>query len=217
MGDSGEFYVNGQLVASLDMSGLTDAGDISATTELFKAAEIEGEVTRFEDFSVWSLDVPVFGPSSGSLPHEPEGGLIETYRADVSLTNFVAEAMFYNPYPSTQGDWDYGFLFRGPRHAIRVESDGDWKHHVLIDGEWTLIENGTVSDLRTGADEGNHLRIIVMGDSGEFYVNGQLVASLDMSGLTDAAYIKAATGIGGGDEIEGEVTRFEDFTIWSLD
>jgi hypothetical protein len=101
--------------------------------------------------------------------------------------------------------------------VIYVESDGDWKHSLVIDGEWTLIESGTVSDLRTGADESNHLRIIVMGDSGEFYVNGQLVASLDMSGLTDAAYIKAATGIGGGDEIEGEVTRFEDFTIWSLD
>jgi len=50
---------------------------------------------------------------------------------------------------------------------------------VCIDGDWDTVEDGYISDLRTGADQSNHLRIIIIGDSGEFYVNGEFVASLN--------------------------------------
>lgn len=56
IGDSGVFYVNDRFVASLDLSGLTEAGDVTVATDIATAHEIEGEVTRFEDFTVWWLD-----------------------------------------------------------------------------------------------------------------------------------------------------------------
>lgn len=165
--------------------------------------------------------VSLFGPSSGSLPHEPEDNAIEEYKPGVSVADFIAEATFYNPYPSTEGDWDYGFLCRylsyETFYLIRVESDGDWEHWVYLDRDWTKVEDGYISDLRTGADQSNRLRIIVIGDRGEFYVNGEFVASLDMSDLTDAGDISVATETARGSGIEGKVTRFEDFTVWSLD
>jgi len=161
-----------------------------------------------------------FGPWSGSLRHEDDG-LIETYSADVSLIDFYAAATFYNPYSSAQGNWDYGFLCRyvrsGTFHAIRVESDGTWLHSVTTGGDWTYLENGDLDGLRTGADQSNTVEIYLVGDDGEFYVNHELVAVLDMSALSEAGDVRAATGILDGNEIEGEATRLEDFIVEALD
>ena len=220
IGDSGWFYVNGQLVATLDTSRLTKSGDVCAATGTFSGNEIEGEATRFKDFTVWSFDEPTSGPTSGSLEHEVDE-YIEVYSADVNVKDFVVEAVFYNPYSTAKGSWDYGFLFRrseaGISHVIRVRSDGMWKHSVTTENEWNTVGEGNVSGLRTGATQSNHLRVIVMGDSGWFYVNDQFVTGLDTSELTKKGDISAATGVSGGDEIDGEATRFEDFTVWSLD
>jgi uncharacterized membrane protein len=161
-----------------------------------------------------------FGPWSGSLRHVDDG-FIKEYPADVSLIDFYAHAIFFNPYPSTQGSWDYGLLCRyvrsGTFHQIYVTSDGTWIHRVRIGGDSSLLANGDLDGLRTGADQSNTVEIVVVGDDGEFYVNGELVAILDMSLLTEAGDVRAVTGIGKGNEIEGEVTRFEDFIVEALD
>ncbi len=220
IGDSGWFYVNGQFVATLDTSRLTKSGDVRVATGTFSGNEIEGEVTRFKDFTVWSLDEPTSGPTSGSLEHEVDG-YIEVYSADTNVKDFIAEVTFYNPYSTSKGSWDYGFWYRhiskNTHHVVWVDSDGKWYHHVVIDEDWNTVGEGNVSSLRTGTSQYNHLRVIVMGDSGWFYVNGQLVATLDTSGLTKSGGIAAATGIWTGNEINDEATRFEDFTVWSLD
>ena len=219
LGDNGAFYVNGRFVDTLDISGLIQKGDISVATGMIGGDEIEGEVTRFKDFTIWSLDTPVSGPSNGSLRHS-EDGSIKTYRSGVDIKNFIVEATFYNPYSTTKGSWDYGFLCRHPRpnthHAIRVNSDGSWVHSVVIDGDWKTAGKGTVSNLQTGAEQPNHLRVIVLGDNGEFYVNGRFIDSLDMSDLTGTGDIMTATGMASGNEIDGEVTRFREFSVWSL-
>ncbi|MBU7026495.1 MAG: hypothetical protein HXS48_06100 [Theionarchaea archaeon] len=220
IGDNGWFYVNGLFVASLDTSGLTRKGDIAAATGMYTNYGIEGKTTDFEDFTIWSLDVPTSGPSSRRLKSKGLDYLfhIKGYQAKVDVKDFIAEATFKNPDPSTEGRWDYGFLFRyfeGTFHAIRVTSDGKWTHDVVTDGEWDYFKGGSVSGLQTGANQKNHLRIIVIGDNGSFYVNGQLVTELDTSGLTQKGDIAAATGIYSFYSI-GDFD-FEDFTIWSLD
>lgn len=45
----------------------------------------------------------VFGPESASLQHEPDDGLVEALDADVTITDFVAEATFCNPYSLSTG------------------------------------------------------------------------------------------------------------------
>lgn len=221
IGDEGLFFINGQMVAILDMSDLMDAGDVAAVTGTFSGREIEGQATQVEDFTVWSLDLPVFGPSSGYLPHEPEDGKIETDDADVLLTDLVAEAIFKNPYPLSVGGWDYGFLFRNPiateGQLIRVSSGEAWNHNVLTDGEWSTYDSGTLIDFRNEAGQSNLLRIVAIGDDGMFFVNGEFITALDLSGLTNAGDISAVTGSFAGNEFEGESTQFEGFTVWSLD
>ncbi|MBU7027444.1 MAG: hypothetical protein HXS48_10960 [Theionarchaea archaeon] len=120
--------------------------------------------------------VPVSGPSKGNLIHVPDDNTIEEYYANVDVKDFIVEATFHNPHSSTEGAWDYGFLCRHLRdnthYVVWVESDGSWEHAVVIDGNWNYLKNGYVSELQTGANQSNHLRIIVIGDIGWFFVNG---------------------------------------------
>jgi serine/threonine-protein kinase len=51
----GYFLVNGSFIASLDLSGRADAGDVQVATSFFIGDEIEGRTTRYEAFSIWSL------------------------------------------------------------------------------------------------------------------------------------------------------------------
>ena len=193
---------------------------------VFSAFVFENILALSADFSVKEgCNAPIFGPSSGALKHA-EDGYIKEYEAEVYVKNFIAEATFHNPYSSTRGNWDYGFLFRDPQvgtlkigtfHSIRVTSNGRWKHNVVTNGDWNTVEEGNVSGLWTGAGQINCLRIVVLDNGGAFYVNDQFVALLDTSKLTIKGDISVATGISKGSEIKGEVTNFEDFTVWSLD
>jgi hypothetical protein len=49
-------YANGQYVATLDVSGKQERGDVSIATGMIDGSEINGEATHFENFVVWSLD-----------------------------------------------------------------------------------------------------------------------------------------------------------------
>ena len=53
-----------------------------------------------------------FGPVSGSIKHDPDDGLIDTYRTFTSMADGIIEARFSNPYSAQVGDWSSGFLFR---------------------------------------------------------------------------------------------------------
>ena len=158
-------------------------------------------------------------PMDGSLIHERDG-YMEQCDSNINVKDFIIEATFYNPYSSISGNWDYGFLFRSKNemfHVVRVTSDKEWFHYVVINGEWNKIEDGKIYNLQVGADQNNHIYIIVLDNNGLLYVNGDFVALLNISRLVEKEDISVATGIAGDSEIEGKVTRFENFTVWSLD
>ena len=54
LGGKGWLFINGAYVDKLDMSGLTDAGDVFALGSYFAGDGIAGKSTRFEDFTIWS-------------------------------------------------------------------------------------------------------------------------------------------------------------------
>ncbi len=56
LGDQGWLFINGEYVDQLDLSGLVDAGYVSAIGSYFQDDGIAGYSTRFEDFTIWSAD-----------------------------------------------------------------------------------------------------------------------------------------------------------------
>lgn len=159
------------------------------------------------------------------IQHDETWGIQSCYCANtLNIKDFIAEANFYNPYSSARGDWDYGFFFRESvntdntlnKYAVWVESNGRWVHGVIIDGKWQAnLAQGYLS-LRSGANQSNHLKLIVTGATGQFWVNGDFIAELDLSDLPNGRGVDPATGFVNGHKIHGEYTRIEQFNIWSI-
>ncbi len=163
----------------------------------------------------------VYGPASGSLVHNTGDSLISAAEADVSLANFVIEVRLYNPYSTSEGTWDYGVLFRhtGKNSQFRVvmRSDKTWVllHHAG-DATGEIIQDGEIPSMNTNQGGWNTVRLICTGEQGFFYVNDAFIAGLDLSLRTDSGGIFVATGVYTNDEIDGKVTEYQQFTIWSL-
>ncbi len=163
----------------------------------------------------------VFGPVSGSIEHDPGDGFIDSYHArGVTTADAIIEARFYNPYPSAEGDWSSGFLFRRPRpgwfHIVVVTEDGVWYHILGSGSDRERVAAAYSEHIDTGANGSNFIRILADGNEGTLSVNGHHVADLDLSGITESGAVSAVGAYFTGHGIEGKSTRFEDFTIRTL-
>ncbi len=164
----------------------------------------------------------VFGLVNGSIDHNPEDGFIDVYRAEVSVSDAIIEATFFNPYSTQVGEWSSGFLFRSGRsntfHVVVVSSNGAWYHYLRtgdVDTEQDLAAEFSdhIDTTRYGS---NHIRIIANGSEGWLFINGELAGELDLNGLTGLGGVSTIGSYFRGHGISGESTRFEDFTIRRL-
>ena len=137
----------------------------------------------------------VFGPESGSIEHNPDDGLIDVHQANVSLSDGIIEARFFNPYSTRAGSWSVGFLFRNSGHnvvhMVVVSSQSAWYHYLRtedVDAEQELAAEYT-NQLNTDSRGNNHVRIVVKGSEGWLFINGIFVDALDLSGLTEEGSI----------------------------
>ena len=219
LGENGWLYINGVFVAKLSLSGLGDAGGVEAIGSYFGPDELAGKSTRFEDFSVRSIQRE-FGPDSATIFDEP--GLIGTFESDaVTLADAIVEARFLNPYPTSAGSWSNGFLLRHSAsntfHAVFIRSNREWYHYVRTGTaeSSTLLQQTSSTAINTSTGGSNVVRVVVVGNEGWLFINGTFAGALDLSGLTVRGNTTAMTGYFSTDKITGESTRFEDFTVWS--
>ncbi len=207
--ERGLLFVNGEFISMLDLSYVTQAGDVAIITGGFTGNEVDGAVTRFEYFIGDSL-IKQYGPSSGRLEHKQ--GTISGHSSSVWTRDLVAEADFINPRGS---DWDYGFLIRNPEfnrlEVIGITDEGWWFHKTrdVNDAEYTTVASGYLR----GADFRDRSRLLlhVFGDSGRFFVNGQLVARLDLFHNLDHGRVSLMGGLFNDHTGEPE---FENFNVW---
>ena len=169
---------------------------------------------------------PTFGPINGDLQHNPADGLIKTEYAGVSLPDIVSWRLLSptrTPPPPTLGTTDLssGITKMGPSGAfiqIAVTSDRRWSlaWREGVDAHNQTIGGGTLARFDTSAGGRNHLRVVAIAERGWFFVNGDFVATLDLSNVTLSVDIAVITGAFAGDEVAGAVTRFENFKITQL-
>ena len=224
LGAEGTLFLNGNYVATLDFSGLTEAGSVYAIATYYKGDGIEGRLTRFEGLTVRSLGAgqATYGPQNGFIALDPDDGSIDGYIARVSMTDGIMEASFRNPYSAQEGSWSSGFLFRhvgtNVFHAVLVRHSGSWYYYVRMGNAETSqrVASGDSNHIATGADDSNHIRIIALGEEGVLYVNGNYVATLDLGGLAEAGEVVAVGAYFKGGGIAGRSTRFEGLTVWSI-
>ncbi len=212
IGERGWFFVNGNFVSSIDLKNVTASGDVGVLTGAFEGSEVVGEVTKFENFRGDRL-TKRYGPASGTLHKEP--GRIGVHESGVWSRDLVVEADFTR----TGGTpWSYGFLIRNPEfnrlEVIGISSSGGWFHDSrdVGDDAYTDIGSGWLSSTSATLRHKNHLLLIAMEDEGWFFLNGQLVAKLDLSHNLDNGRI---TGMGDYYNNDVGVPSFEGFTVWT--
>jgi hypothetical protein len=137
------------------------------------------------------------------------------------MVDVVVDAVFYNPYAASTGDWDIGYSLRegdiNDQFRLAVESNGDWSLADRRGEDTNYINSGALTNLNLGDGDGNRLTVYMKENVGYFFVNGQYVSELDLSARTNSGDIGVATSLFEGDEIEGEETGFEEFTVWPVE
>ncbi len=206
--ERGWLSVNGEFVSALDLSAVTEAGDVAVITGASKGDEVAGAVTRFENFRGDRLSRR-YGPAEGKLEYEAE--FVAQHHSGVWTRDLVAEAEFVNP-PGR--DWDYGFIIRfAERNHVEViglTDNARWFHEISDVGDGGA--DGYLSDAGIRLLNRNHLLVIAIEESGWFFVNDQLVAKLDL-GHNQASGGTSAMG-GLFDSHTGEPS-FENFNVWA--
>lgn len=217
-GTRGWLFINGNYEADLDLSGITDSGTVSL------GVWSEGPIapTRFQDFTIREIRKE-YGPRNGAIEHDPDDGNIDAQRTYIRLNDGIIEAQFSNPYSEREGDWSSGFLFRnsgqGQFHVV-VVNESAWWYHGLRTGDADHeqeVASETSTYISTGSTGTNHIRIIILGPNGWLFVNGNYIAKLRLGGWIEPGSVSAVGGYFSGDGVDGESTRYQNFTIWSIE
>ena len=158
--------------------------------------------------------LPIYGPVSGQIIHDPGDRSFETFRSPQVPGDYVVEATFINPYPITEGNWTYGLLLHSATSTryqeINIRSNRSWSHRYRLGSETLDLRNEVSSSINIAEYGKNHIRLMVVEDEAWLYINEAFEGNLDLSALTDTAHIRLHIR----DEKDAEATRFENFTIW---
>jgi serine/threonine-protein kinase len=206
--------IAGQIMATRTArAGVTGTAHAETTATAVAETTASAMLAAIDDLA--QQGVPVYGPLDGQLNMEQDQ--IATLPTGVNLRNFVVEAQFHNPYDSTRGAWDYGFLFRhtglNNEYRLVVNSTGHWGLGLT---ESNLSQYQELPGLDTSPSGSNLLRLVVKDDKGYFFVNNDYVATLNLSPKMADGDIYAASAIVQGESLPGEVTRFDGFKVWAL-
>jgi len=218
--DVGWLFINGNYIAELDLSGVSEAGDVMVIGSWFNEDQFAGETTGFEGFTVRSLQT-VYGPEEGAIEHEP-GGDIGFHDSFAWLADAVVEARFHNPYSITEGGWSPGFFLRNSEydvaHVIGIASTGYWYHYVRAEpsAPWEQMQYMFSGHISTGPSGSNSLRVIALADEGWLFINGAYVSELDLSEWSMPGALATLNNYFSDNGIAGKFTNFDGFVVWSV-
>jgi hypothetical protein len=244
-GDTGYFAFNERLVSELDLSARAEGGDLFVGAGFFTEDATEEGTIAYSGLEIWSLsglelpavlepsvaiDATTFpqlvaaattepaqaGPTSGDLVQSIGAAAVMPIGVDVE--DFVARVEFINPSDATDRPWDLGIAFReqenGDHYRVTVASDGTWEYQIGLQAD---LAGGTVPSLSFEAGGRNVLEVVVAGDSAGFSVNGVFVSELNASELHGASDVWVGSGLHQANANDGQITRFEGFTVWPLE
>jgi|GEM_PF-3266776 len=149
------------------------------------------------------------GPALGSIPGSQTNFSVKDFEVLVRLHNFCDGG------DRRISDWHYRIYFRH-QYILEITSEGKW----LEFGPWSpqtpsYVAGGDLPNMNLSASGSNAIRLRVVGNAGEFFMNDRLVANLDISrnAIENPVSISAFGSCRGA---FGGVVRFQDFTVREL-
>ncbi len=220
--------------AALAMEATYQAGtaqaEVEATAMVVASATAQAEMTAVAEAALanqyWSyiqgsVDPAflVYGPESGTLIHTDDGS-VEAAVADVDMLNGVVIVNFFPPYSTDEGQWDVGIFFRdlgsNDEYRVIVDSTGRFVLNDRQGDENNYLVERQIDFVALAPNEVNQLVLLINGDVGAFFLNGQFVSELDISRRMQAGSIAVVTNIQTEYVNEGAEVYYENFKIYSL-
>ncbi|MDE2969910.1 MAG: hypothetical protein OXT51_07395 [Chloroflexota bacterium] len=202
----GWFFLNGALVSVLDLTGAVHTGDVVITTGHYIGSQSIGFTTPYLQFRASEL-LWLYGPASGQLTPSPDEKAF--HHASQSSRDVIVEVTCITP----QTDYDCGIYFRDnypdADEVVGIDNYGSWFHLTKYpnNDDYTEVASG-----RTRVSSRNVLALIALADIGWFFVNGELVASLNLANNQVDGWIGLFAGFYQGNDAEVE---FTDFNVWA--
>jgi len=165
-GPVGQFVVNGEEIAALDLSDLPGPGDAAVGAGYTNYAGVFGLVpgaaTGYEAFTITPAPPPtpfgqralsyLYGPVNGGIRQTHEGSnrsstsqTGEGFNTGARMTDGIINARFFNPYDAAAGPWDYGFWFRSNATPTSGATGGYYALAIRSDRTYVLTLNRPVS------------------------------------------------------------------------
>ena len=161
----------------------------------------------------------IAGPEGMTIPHMPNNNSIDLGNMGLSFKTGTIEGVFANPYPSRDGEWSHGFMFRVTRerafHAVGVTSDGTMFHEYRDEndqGQW--LDLGRFKPLDTGYPASNTIKVVARNADGELWINGSLAVTFDLGDLVDYGDIEAFANFFTGHGLAKRSTKVSDIYVW---
>jgi hypothetical protein len=240
----GWLYINGNLQDKLDLTAApfesarlfisrekpgaqTHFSNFSAWTWESRNTELAGQntptpaptptPTPAPTPTVYVPHVPFYGPVNGLITHEIQkpSNYFEVVSGPTIAEDIMTEVIFHNPYPASEGSWNYGFLLRNKRtnvyHWLYIDSNGEWVHKLRLGPEQAALPygNSRITNLDLTAGGKNKIRLVIIGDRLWAFINGIFQTTADLGAIQDVAPVALVVH----DQQEGE-TNFEGFAVW---
>ena len=247
IGNRGWIYINGKLQGGMDLSVDTGGDAVTIFTDDEYEGETRFEdftvwrwssslASGFSDLDPNAMPtptptrdpkVPIFGPVSGKILHDSKDGFLEEFEGPSIKGDVMVEVTFANPFAPNESHWNYGILFtsRIPEtyHHVEVHSTfgGAYNHwrRAGRDDEVRGRLSEDLSGLNLQKDDENHIRLIILGNSGHLYVNERRagILNFDLGNVQNPDQINLVVAdieVFGYKYDKGGHTKFEDFTVW---
>jgi hypothetical protein len=222
---AGTFPLDTQSSSSIQDESLTQAaGTIAAQQELITAQQntiiaqqspIVARPTSTADQTSQEKTLLV-GPVVGMLVHNNDG-LLKTYWAGENAKNFILSVVLVNPFPTLYHPWNTSIRFRRvyyDEYRLTIFSSQRWE--LTLGTSTEPLASGALTNLRMGEKELNSVYLEVRDGSALLKVNGEVVAPIDVSAYQESGDVGVAIGSRAGGEVDGKITYFQEFTLWSI-
>lgn len=181
-----------------------------------------GEASATNDAAILRAFLRAVADSTPDLA--PTDGMLTMSDAEVAATSglkdiqdFVMHVEFDSPYTPDGTLWDAGVFFRfgqTPHFRLIVESDGDW-YFAQSSDDPIVYDRVTTIDAKEGAT--TSFDIVAVEGVGFAAINGEYIATFDLSASVGAGSIDLGTSFFAENFIDGATVSYHDFTVWSLD
>ena len=208
--DRGWLFINSLLVV-LDISGASERGSLEIATGFFIDDEVEGESTEVSDVAASALE-KIHGPSRGSLTNDVTDisgdnfAFVNLRLAYASVEFRTSENVFnliaLTLWPSLARGGDF-LLFYAGSYSL-------WGLNYSADGESRTLESGFYSRSRAS----NRLEALYMGDTAVVYLNGERLATVDISSVRRAGDVGILGAVYYSDV--NSTAHYENFVVYGL-